>query len=219
MAANVPYGRCWRAVNVADISDGRTALMTASQSGHVRIVSLLLAKRSGTTPIMEVCRLGHEAVSADAGAADEYGETSLDLACDRGHEAVVRLLGGPQHIYLPTMTIFDWATARSAPTAQRLAPAVVVRDCCGATGYSSERWSLHSNSSLSLPLPPSARLRRAIAGWKRVPQAEQHRLCELWTDASTTGWGALSRGLFSSWGAWTPLEAKHPIHPAPPPGR
>ncbi|KAJ9451465.1 putative methionine synthase reductase [Diplonema papillatum] len=56
------------------------------------------------------------------------------------------------------------------------------------------------------------RLRRAIAGWKRIPQAEQHRLCELWTDASTTGWGALSRGLFSSWGAWTPLEAKHPIH-------
>lgn len=48
--------------------------------------------------------------------------------------------------------------------------------------------------------------------WRPVPGAPPPYQVELWTDASTYGWGALVRGVFADADAWDPSETQEPIH-------
>jgi ankyrin repeat protein len=96
----------------AKASDGRTALMLASDNGHKEIVELLLkngadieAKDShGWTALMWASYHGRkeivefllkkrgEAEPADINAKNSYGDTALLLASVKGHKEIVELL-------------------------------------------------------------------------------------------------------------------------------
>jgi len=92
--------------NIARTSDGATALLVACQHGFARIVELLLqggshvnhADNDGSTPIMMACEYGHYSCAAalvNARAnltSSRKGQTPLDVAEARGHEAIVRLI-------------------------------------------------------------------------------------------------------------------------------
>jgi len=86
---------------------GLTPLHYAVESGHMKIVGLLIdkgadintQKSDGETPLQEACKLGYKdmvellvAKGADINAKDNKGQTALSSAKEQGHEEIVKLL-------------------------------------------------------------------------------------------------------------------------------
>ncbi|KAH8422365.1 ankyrin repeat domain-containing protein [Aspergillus melleus] len=115
--------QCLLRHDAADLNDtdkySRTPLCWASMHGHAAVVDVLLKQATidhnprdmdGRTPLIWAGINGHEAVikllldetgSADLEARDEYGQTALSMAMQRGHqEAVYALLKPFSYMHL-----------------------------------------------------------------------------------------------------------------------